>query len=291
MEKTLDGQQATPPNMPDLEQAFRDGLQELWLANRRPDEELPHVSDMTGMCDRLTWARRSGKELAIPSYSSQVNMSLGLHLEPYLLDRLEAGLAKQGWQGQRNVRVVLQMLKNGKLAGMVVPEDYKPTATEIVGHLDFLLIKPPYLLVLDTKTTVWDRAGWTWKAPKDWRHNYKIQTTSYTVPFAVDESIEWSALFEINKAGSDIRTGWVRYQDHIEEVTERFRQVLARTDPAGPEPTVGPNHWTLLDDGSSWACGRAINNKDGSVKIRPAYCEYTGCDQHISQRVKGTKFE
>lgn len=239
--------------------------------------------------------------MAEPDYQSQTNMSLGLHLEPYLLDRLEAGLIHQGWTLERDVLLTLRV-ENGQLTGKHWPampaerwKDLVDPERDVTGHADAVLrnLERTKVIILDTKTTVWDlRRGENWKKiwvpNKGFRESYQIQVSSYTVPF-LKEGAEYSALFEFNKGGVDTRTGWVKYDDWKDVVLTRYYEVLGRTGISSPEPLVGPNEWTV-SKGQSWACGYFELIKDGEnagkSQIRKPFCEYYECPNNVVNRVK-----
>ena len=289
----------------DLGKAFVDGSKLFWLATQREDKELAHVSDLSGMCDRLAHARRSGKNMAIPDHQSITAMSLGLHLEGYILDRIEAGLPNE-WAMERDLVVVIKRdPSTGRLVGFhqtraqfdkfVLPQF--DATTRVKGHIDAALVNTTtrQVIIIDTKTKAWSR-GWSgdsnrqeFRADSDFRDNYVVQVGTYGVGF---DGAKHGALFEFNKAGSEFRTGWIDLQEVLPLVEQRFAEVIARSNPSNPEPEIGPLEWTKVKSGESWACGyltmigSAKSGKRGMQKISKGYCEYHECPNHIVSRVR-----
>jgi hypothetical protein len=291
-----------PPGAPDLEQAFIDGSMTLFRELQRGDEEVAHVSDMSGMCDRLVHARRSGKTLMAPDHASVTNMSLGLALEEYLMPRIEAGLVHQGFKLERNLVVVLSREPDGEVRGqnftkehfeLWKPDNWNPERM-IKGHIDGLVYKDDFIAIIDTKTKPWKQkfvnAAWEFYPGKEYRDSHLVQIGSYGLGF---DRARYGAIFEFNKAGCESRTGWFELESVYPVVKQRFYEVLARTNPDNPEPDIGPLPWTEVRPGESWACGYYApvykGPNRGKQVVKKAYCEYTACPLHIASRTKALK--
>jgi hypothetical protein len=293
----------TPEGAPDLNAAFIDGSLKLFRELKRGDEEVAHVGDLSGMCDRLAHARRSGFHLVEPDHASVTNMSMGLHLEEYLMPRLEAGLIDQGFTLERNLVVVLRAYDNGEVIGLLYSKEeferfkeqgnWDP-ACMVKGHLDAVIRKGDFIAVIDTKTKAWRKkfndAGGYFYPDSTFRDSHLVQIGSYGLAFP---EAKYGAIFEFNKAGCESRTGWFELEGVYPIVKQRFFEVLERTHPVLPPPEARPLAWTEVRPGESWACGYLAPVRTGANRgkqvVKKAYCEYTACPNHISQQVKKIK--
>lgn len=103
--------------MIDLEAAFNAGLRAFDVP--RGDELDAHASDV-GKCLYDTWCRRNSKPRVKHSLATCNRLQKGLHDEPFILDRIEAGLnPEDGWQ----------LIREHRFAG------------SITGHLDAVLAR------------------------------------------------------------------------------------------------------------------------------------------------------
>jgi hypothetical protein len=241
--------------------------------------------------------------MAEPDHESVTAMSLGLALEDYLLPRIEAGLSLQGWSLERDVRVVLYPTQDGKVAGTTyTPKEWESTGVQqfnpqrmIKGHLDAVLRKDDMVAVVDTKTKAWGRKyalgeGWVYSNAAGFRDSHLVQIGSYLLGF---DGARYGAICEFNKAHCEMRTGWFELDSVREIVTQRFYEVLARTNPDNPEPEIGPLEWTKTKTGDSWACGYLVpiskGPAAGTMVPKKAYCPYLECPNHVTQRIKALR--
>lgn len=255
--------------MIDIEQCYQRGLAA--LTESRTDSD-PHIgTHLAGACDRESWAKRRDAQNAqngasagagalctpVVDPNTLTGFWLGHTVEHGLLSRIEAGLP-YGFEMDRSVKVVWKGL-TGNIDAIIFDADRKP------------------VLVIDTKSTVWwnrtEMGRQVWY-PKDVKHGQVLQVAAYAI------AIECPAagLFELDLGGKARQWIPVNPEEYREEIERRVREVIERTDPAGPEPDVTPN------EGFSWMCGSITVNKKGETVVRKAYCSYTGCPHHVSNK-------
>lgn len=268
-----------PEQLPNIDEWVSEAFDKYGI---RGDEHLAHLGgDVAGLCDRETWARRHGYPIAKIDTETALTWQLGHNVEATLLDAIEKSAAVDGWTLQRNIIVGLTVA-NGALHKMPLMTDVDtstlPTSFKYcVGHLDAVLRRDGYAFVLDTKSTVWYskfRAGGLIWEPKEVRESQCIQVAAYCL--ALPDEPRYGALYELDLGSKQRRTHWVDSYDYRDLILERVQQVLERTGGKNEPVDVGPNPWTMLKSGDSWACGYE-KIVGGDVVIKPGYCRNTSC--------------
>jgi hypothetical protein len=244
-----------PDWVPDLKAGLESGVSKLFLENSRHDDGFAHVSMVSGMCYRLTWAERNGLVPKESRYDSQVRMDIGTVLEPWILERLEATYGSE-WNFDYQVPVTLWINNFGELdgeGGTLTDVSYPA----IIGHADVVMTnkRTGAKIVADVKT------GATIKH----KYNYALQLSQYSI--ALDGDV--CAIIYFSRMDGKTHVEYFSAEQYRTEVTVRAKQILKFTAPGTPEYVVDPNHWTKTK-GGSWACG---TNK-------PGYCGYTACPKN-----------
>jgi len=290
-----------PPAPMDLEAALTRGIDKITKDAPPWGNDGAHVTDLSGLCDREVWNRRSmaiqGIDPAPFETETQLGFDLGHLSEKILLDRIEAGLPA-GWSMIRQQVVRLTLDPEGKLFGTtllltdtVLPEWAKKVAADrwIVGHLDAVIVEGAvYRAVVDVKSTVWwskndgGRQVWYPKGPP--KQGHKIQIAAYSL--ALDLPV--AGHYEFDLASKQRRPTWFTVEPYRALIERRMAAVLHFTEPRNEEPDVLPNDWTYIraernsagriTGGDSWACGY-LNHKG---EVKKGYCSHTACPRHVS---------
>ena len=280
----------------DVDAAMSAGLEALAAKAPPWGDESAHVTDLSGLCDRETWARRSGVPREPFDTATRVGFELGHASEKLLLDAIEAGLPA-GWSLVRQATIRLTLDEEGALYGTtlldgdpVLPKWFAETPKDriIVGHIDAIICHGPlFVTVIDTKSTVWwsknenGRQVWYPKGPP--KQGHKIQVATYAMALG----LKVAGLYELDLAGKDRRMSWFDVEPYRALIERRIVAVLHMTSPAAEEPVVLPNDWTYIratrnsagriTGGDSWACG--FINRKGEMKR--GYCSHTACPAHV----------
>jgi len=185
----------------DLEAAFERGLIAQFEANRRNDEEAPHVSDL-GQCGLAVSLRRSGAEQLPKDTRTLQLMQKGLHDEEYVVGMLAAGLAGDGWR----------IIRSGVLAD----------GLDLVGHLD-----------VEIARMCCDHNNWADLDVFGWSCNCGPIRTAYDdLEGIFPEPVEY-AYIEVKT------TQWHERWEHLGEIGKRGLPIKTKVLPGPrPEPSV-----------------------------------------------------
>jgi hypothetical protein len=108
------------------------------LITDRGDGAFAHVSDCFG-CDYATWARRQGNaEPRERDAQACLKMSLGVDIERYVCDALQADYEARGLFTIRDMRIRWNPNDGRGGSHRMLAELEEPNPGEIVGHLDFM---------------------------------------------------------------------------------------------------------------------------------------------------------
>jgi len=269
----------------DLDACYRRGTEA--LTEPRTDWETPHIaSHVAGMCDRESWAQRRLNYLRKQDERGLTNSLmieeervLSAALQPFSTET-ETGF----WLGHAVEERVVARIVAGRPDGWTYLTKV-PIDGQFISEIDLILIDPEKReYIVDCKSTVWNATfvdgSKVWATSFATKHNYKLQIADY----ALRRGAVACAIFELDLGGKGRRFEWFDPADFKDELTERYAEVLLRTDPLREEPTyiTKPNHWA-----EGWACGSVqtrTDKKTGEEKtvVKRAYCSLTSCPSHVS---------
>ena len=245
-----------PAWLPKLGERLKAGVKQYFDTGSRPEDGYAHVSDLSGKCDRETWARRNGLTSTDWDYESMAKMDMGTLLEPWLLERLEAGFIEDNYTVEHQVPVSLWM-EGGQLTGSR-REFERSSAMVVRGTLDAIYThkETRQKVVIDIKT------GASIKE----KYQYRLQVSAYSLatgsPYA-------GLLYFSRLDGKAYGTFW-ETETMRKALTDRFNQVVSFTKIGDPMPPAEPADWTYNTSKAkgrvSWACS--------------SYCGFLDCEKN-----------
>lgn len=231
----------------------------------RGDELLLHIGgDIAGMCNRKSWARRSGLPMAPPDATTAMGFEVGHAMEAALMAALFEALPPH-LRIETNVLCWIGVLDGIMVGGMgTEPTGNIPHA---VGHIDALITEDGKAEhVLDTKTTVYSATF------KDGRKVFRpygdgphlgqqLQVAAYAIAAGAPKA----SLLTLDLGGKSLTQFDVDVEEMRPIVRDRLVECLHVIDPTVSMPPALPEAWTTRKNGETWAC---------------TYCDFIACERN-----------
>ena len=208
------------------------------LITDRDDTTFAHVSDCFG-CDYATWKRRRGESSGERRTSEQcLKMQLGVEIERFVCDALEAAYQDEGFGVYRDYLVAWNPQTgafNNRL-GLSPTRSGPDAQNEIVGHIDLVAWcdgKPH--TVIECKSASYLRG----KPPTAPSQHYVEQTAAYAIAVGATQA---GIIIVCRESGRIAGPFWLDL-DALEAPTiARAKEVLERTNPEAEAPEPKPRY-------------------------------------------------
>lgn len=202
----------------------------------RGDGQHAHVADLYG-CDRATWYRRNSYDAPDYDAAKLRKFDVGNAVEAHIVNRLRAS----GVRVMTGYKVILRVNPvRGALIGAFATEDEYPLCDEVLGHPDAIVDDGEQTL-LEIKTT--DAR----KVADVVSPHYALQAAAYALAVSAPRAIV-HVTHVANFAKDEIEYA-IDPEQYRERVTERVRDVTAKTLPGAPLPPPQPAR-----ESAAWAC-------------------------------------
>lgn len=225
----------------------------------RGDEDQMHVADLYG-CDRATHARIHHADQEPVDPQAAFKMVMGKDFERHAFASFRRPL-------QFGLKIAMWLDWDG-ISGRIVPEDYEPGPTEIIGHPDAVAAGA----VIEIKSVKFKQLfhpPWNVIVPQgeeDLEMWHRMQCAAYCLALGKPHAV----LFDGCRASGERKMIAFDPEHLRNRITFRMQEMidnLVRHET--PEPTL--HDFTLDRRGNSWLC---------------RYCRYAGCEMNRNPNVK-----